>query len=36
MGSSLDDFIGSWTAEEADEFNKALEAFEVVDEEMWR
>ena len=36
VGTSLDDFFGSWTAEEADEFNKALEAFEVVDEEMWR
>ena len=36
VGTSLDDFIGSWTAEEADAFDAAIEDFEVIDEEMWR
>ena len=36
VGSSLDDFIGSWTAEEADAFDAAIQDFEVIDEEMWR
>ena len=36
VGTWLDDFIGSWTAAEADELNKALEDFEVIDEAMWR
>ena len=34
--SSLDDLFGSWTAEEADAFDAAIEDFEVIDEEMWR
>lgn len=33
---SQDDLFGTWTAEEADAFNKALEDFEVIDEEKWR
>ena len=36
VGTSLDDLFGGWTAEEADAFNKALEDFEVIDEEKWR
>ena len=36
VGTSLDDFIGSWTAAEADAFNAAIEDFEVIDQEMWR
>ncbi len=33
---SQDDLFGTWTAEEADAFNTALEVFEVIDEEKWR
>lgn len=36
VGSSLDDFFGSWTAEEADAVEAAIADFEVIDEEMWR
>ena len=36
VGSSLDDFFGSWTAEEADAVEEAIADFEVIDEEMWR
>jgi hypothetical protein len=32
----LDWFIGTWTEEEADEFLKAIEDFEQVDEELWQ
>ena len=35
VGSSLDFFIGSWTAAEADELNAALEDFETIDESIW-
>ena len=31
VGSSLDHLIGSWTVEEADELDAALEAFETID-----
>lgn len=31
VGSSLDHLIGSWTPEEADELDAALEAFETFD-----
>ncbi len=36
VGSSLDDFFGSWTAEEADAVEAAIAEFKVIDEEMWR
>ena len=36
IGSSLDHLIGSWTQEEADEFDAALQEFEKIDEEMWK
>ena len=36
IGDSLDDLFGTWTAEEADEFNAALEVFETVDESAWK
>lgn len=36
VGSSLDDFFGSWTAEEADAVEAAIADFKVIDEEMWR
>lgn len=31
VGSSLDHLIGSWTLEEADELDAALEAFKTID-----
>ena len=34
-GNSLDHLIGTWTAEEADEFDRAVADFEVIDESMW-
>lgn len=37
IGDALDDLRGTWTKEEADAFNAAIEeAFEVIDEEMWQ
>ena len=36
IGSALDDLFGSWTQQEADEFDRALEAFESVDESDWK
>ena len=35
VGSSLDHFIGSWTREQADEMDRALEDLESIDESMW-
>jgi antitoxin (DNA-binding transcriptional repressor) of toxin-antitoxin stability system len=35
IGSSLDHYMGLWSAEEADEFLKATEVFEEVDESLW-
>ncbi len=35
IGDSLDQFIGSWTAEEADALDAALEDFETIDESAW-
>ena len=35
VGGSLDHFIGSWTREQADEMDRALEHFESIDESMW-
>ena len=35
IGDSLDQFIGSWTAEEADALDAALKDFETIDESMW-
>lgn len=35
IGDSLDHLIGTWTAEEADEFDRAVADFEVIDESMW-
>lgn len=36
IGSSLDQFFGTWTKAEADEFDAIIEeAFETIDEEMW-
>ena len=36
VGSSLDHLIGTWTAEEADAFDAALEDFETIDEAAWK
>ena len=35
IGSSLDWFVGSWTDEEAREFDEAVAAFGRIDEELW-
>ena len=36
VGDSLDHLIGTWTAEEAAELNRALEDLSRVDEAKWR
>ena len=36
VGSSLDHLFGSWTQEQVDELNEALEQFEKIDEDLWR
>ena len=36
VGSSLDKYIGSWTAAEADEFDAAVQEFENVDGSAWQ
>jgi hypothetical protein len=37
VGHSLDRFAGTWTAEEASEFDRRVEAmFGQIDEELWR
>ena len=36
VGSSLDHLIGTWTREEADEFDSALMEFENIDESAWK
>lgn len=35
IGDSLDDLFGTWSAEEAEEFNAALQIFKRVDESAW-
>ena len=35
IGNSLDHIIGTWTAEEADEFDRAVADFNVIDESIW-
>ena len=36
VGSSLDHLMGTWTAEEADRIDQALEDFSRIDEAMWK
>ena len=36
IGNSLDEVIGTWTEEEAAEFDAAVAELRVVDESMWR
>ena len=35
IGSSLDHFIGTWSAKEAEEIERAIADFEEIDETMW-
>lgn len=35
IGASLDDLIGTWSQDEAERFDAALEIFETVDESAW-
>jgi antitoxin (DNA-binding transcriptional repressor) of toxin-antitoxin stability system len=35
IGSSLDPYIGVWSAEEEAEFGKSVEVFEEIDESFW-
>ena len=35
IGTSLDDLIGTWSQDEAESFDAALEIFETVDESAW-
>ena len=35
IGHALDHLAGTWTREEADAFNAAVEVFETVDEAAW-
>ena len=36
VGSSLDHLIGTWTSEESDDIDSALEELKTVDEGAWR
>jgi hypothetical protein len=36
IGTSLDWFVGSWSEEEAREFDEAVTDFETIDEELWK
>ena len=36
VGSSLDRFIGSWTSEQAEAMNVALQDFDSIDHTMWK
>ncbi len=36
VGSSLDDLIGTWSDEEAQEVMDAVQDFETIDESLWR
>lgn len=35
IGNSLDQYMGIWSAEEADEFLRAIKVFEEIDESLW-
>ena len=36
VGSSLDHLMGTWSAEEADQFDQALAGFSRIDQAMWK
>ena len=35
VGASLDDLIGTWTADEAQQIERAIEDFENIDDSIW-
>lgn len=35
VGASLDHLIGSWSMEEAEEFDAAVADFSIIDEDVW-
>lgn len=36
IGSSLDDLFGTWSREDTETFNAALDVFETLDESAWK
>ena len=36
VGDTLDHLIGTWSDAEADAFDRAIQDFEVIDEDLWR
>ena len=36
IGSQLDEFIGSWSAEEAESFEKQVRQLRTIDDEIWQ
>ncbi len=36
IGRALDKYFGVWTEEEAREFDRSMQIFETVDEDLWR
>ncbi len=36
VGTALDEFVGTWTADEAAQVMRATEVFEAVDPELWQ
>lgn len=36
IGASYDDLVGTWSQKEADDFERAIQDFERIDEEMWK
>ncbi len=36
IGSALDEFIGCWSDEEAEEFRNAVVDFDKLDQDLWR
>ena len=36
VGTTLDEYIGTWSAEDAKELLEHVADFEVIDEEMWK
>ena len=36
IGETLDDLIGTWSGEDAEELARAVSVFESIDDELWR
>lgn len=36
IGSSLDRFIGTWTAQQASAFSRSIQSLEKIDDELWK